>query len=602
MHHFTIGGNMKYLVMTLLLFYSLMALADVAVYSTDGIMLGYADLPDEDGPRLCALPAGTTVQRDGATLQLPTGSYVLAPTGGAAHAPITRDFGFDDATSCLPQQEMDGSISEGADLNGDGYTDIVVTRSFYAYQMFPSDDHGPRVYMQQPDGTFTDETDLRIPQMIMPSFSMCLLDADLDGDTDIFIVNNCYFAPWLKLLINDGNGYFTDESDSRLPAVPDGLEPFKVENICLTNPILEDLVLVYWDVNNSPNLTKGLLMLCNDGTGHYYWDTQGRIPPCEYGVEDIIGGDFDGDGDTDMVYCCADMPTQSAQRAYMQNNGDGFLSDETTTRMPEYLWAGKDVIAYDYDLDGDLDLLDIGITFVGCPINFFNNDGSGHFTISSWQFPPLPDDSINEPRFGLLNDDIYPDLFMPRCTIQDSLNGQPLGYDMILISNGDGTFNDETALLPPHFDFSTSCVLFDYQNDGDLDAFVACSGGSPALNIFYGQHTLYENTLQQTGSGYTPTPPQSDLVIFPNPGRISSAARGAVTSISYHVHDDTQPTYVSIYSITGRKISQLCNQRQTCGKQCIQWNAARDNAASGIYVVEVKNGVYRSTGKMVLIR
>ena len=65
--------------------------------------------------------------------------------------------------------------------------------------------------MQQEDGTFTDETDSRMPLRMDYTHGIAVGDIDGDGDEDLFMVNlagDVDDSP--SLLINDGDEFFTE--------------------------------------------------------------------------------------------------------------------------------------------------------------------------------------------------------------------------------------------------------------------------------------------------------------------------------------------------------------------------------------------------------
>ncbi len=97
------------------------------------------------------------------------------------------------------------------DVNGDGSEDII----------FASVSGGPLVFINSGGGDFTEETEARTPTFDN-SHGIAVADVDSDGDVDVFvtILGGVNTPPTQsRLLLNDGNGFFTDVSDTNLPTV-----------------------------------------------------------------------------------------------------------------------------------------------------------------------------------------------------------------------------------------------------------------------------------------------------------------------------------------------------------------------------------------------
>lgn len=142
------------------------------------------------GPGISALPAKLLIN-DG------TGYYTYAHD--STFSPAPPEFFFMGA----------GSHLKGADFNGDGLTDIFIQEGGTDLEPFPGGQN--RILIRKPDGTFTDETTQRLPIYNDMSHGCAIGDIDNDGDIDIYnnsITGGDLVSPCL--LINDGNGYFTE--------------------------------------------------------------------------------------------------------------------------------------------------------------------------------------------------------------------------------------------------------------------------------------------------------------------------------------------------------------------------------------------------------
>ena len=110
---------------------------------------------------------------------------------------------------------------ESGDVNGDGLDDIVFSIARSNCDSIPGT--RPRVWIQNAAHRFIDETATRVPPLSTSTFDTDLFDADGDADLDILL---CGYSCRSRtspatLLINDGTGTFTDETATRILAIPE---------------------------------------------------------------------------------------------------------------------------------------------------------------------------------------------------------------------------------------------------------------------------------------------------------------------------------------------------------------------------------------------
>lgn len=72
-----------------------------------------------------------------------------------------------------------------------------------------------------------------------------------------------------------------------------------------------------------------------------------------------------------------------------------------------------------------------------------------------------------------------------------------------------------------------------------------------------------------------------------------------VTTINYHVANDAQVN-LTVYDMTGRKISELVNSYAAAGSYSVRFDAT--NLASGVYFYQISAGSYRAVNKMILMK
>ncbi len=189
--------------------------------------------------------------------------------------------------------------------------------------------------------------------------------------------------------------------------------------------------------------------------------------------------DIDGDGDDDLY---------STKNYLFKNLGNGNferLNDFQSLSAPQ---LGNGTSWADYDNDGDVDLF-----LSGNPSLVYLNDGVGNFEVMDET--PLGSGDDNRGWTGAwadYNNDSFVDLVI---THPNSFLG--LGIpSRFFQNNGDGRFTkidsfEFTTLLKPY----TVATWSDYDLDGDVDLFI----GSGPVN-FAAVDYLYNNTLVETGS------------------------------------------------------------------------------------------------------
>ena len=138
---------------------------------------------------------------------------------------------FTEVPGALPAEPFDGHVSgteiRPMDLDGHGGTDLVLA--------FTKDDpfyqgRWLQLLVNDGDGTFTDETSSRLPQAdnVDPApFGLEVGDLDGDGDRDLGVVLGspfcCPGAAWVPpVYLNDGSGHFTPAPPSTFVEPPYG--------------------------------------------------------------------------------------------------------------------------------------------------------------------------------------------------------------------------------------------------------------------------------------------------------------------------------------------------------------------------------------------
>ncbi len=319
---------------------------------------------------------------------------------------------------------------------------------------------------------------------------VALFDYDLDGLIDIYFLNGGALKgtdldppPRNALYRNNGDWTFTDVTETA--GVGDTGHGMGVAAGDYDNDGDEDLY-----INNfGPNV-----FYRNNGDGTFTDVTQ----ESGTGNGDMFGAgvcflDMDQDGDLDLYvgnyvdftyethvpieieghfFKAGPQYYHAVPDTLFRNNGDGTFSDVTgESGIGDARGPSMGIIATDYDEDGDQDV------FV-CNDNAANylwqNDGTGKFkevailTGVAFDFDGKKNASMGV-DCGDYDNDGHVDIFLT-----DWQSEMPVLYRNL----GNGLFEDATSTaritneLFPHVHWGTGLVDFD--NDGDLDLFVAC--------------------------------------------------------------------------------------------------------------------------------
>lgn len=230
------------------------------------------------------------------------------------------------------------------------------------------------------------------------------------------------------------------------------------------------------------------------GRDHWYANLEGSI-----GVEGrgngIAIGDANGDG-LDDVYIC--QPAALPNRLFVRQL-DGSLKDRSAEAGVDWLDSSRGALFVDLDNDGDQDL----VVTQSSQVLVHENDGTGTFELTN-SIPTVSRlFSVNAIDYDNDRDlDLYvcgysgatqirpEDIFASPVPYHDANNGAP---NLLLRNDGNWKFSDVTQTLgldANNLRFSLASFWDDFDNDGDLDVYVAND---------FGRNNLYRND----GSSFT---------------------------------------------------------------------------------------------------
>jgi hypothetical protein len=270
-----------------------------------------------------------------------------------------------------------------ADFNGDGRPDI-----FFADEGMdapPNPGYQNTLVLSAPGGKMVDATD-KLPQQSDMTHSAAAADIDGDDDVDLYVGNiwgQNMIPP--QVWLNDGTGVFS-VATGRLPFPLEDLDSGAYtgsEFVDVNNDTFPDLIL--GDAGDDLAGGPDSVVLLNDGTGHFSL-LDDAVPAKPFAVSDIAldiqPADLNADGYQDLFILFTKGDPWYVGR-YIQvliNNQDGTFRDETSARLPQS--DNNDPwIKWVYLLDLDMDGdLDVVATPVGPPGPlFYLNDGNGVF-------------------------------------------------------------------------------------------------------------------------------------------------------------------------------------------------------------------------------
>ena len=374
---------------------------------------------------------------------------------------------FLEETSRLPSQSFYSNQLSACDFDMDGDMDFVVADG----QGYTSQGSALQVRLYVNDGTgqFTDESIARAGGVTGWFRGVEFGDCDGDGDPDMILAQDYFTAP--VLLINDGNGFFTDESESRLP--DQRLSSARAQFADVDQD--GDLDLAFCDSGTSSRFGSNgrTRLLINDGNGFYQDETAARMIGGSTMSQqmDLLFFDADNDLDLDMYVGTRSSGSTNSSRLWT-NDGKGFFTSSLT--------AGGDFSVYSYDagdIDGDARLDLIGANGAsGNREKLIKNNASGSWSdVTTW-ISPNPGADDNDSKF--LDFDNDGDLDLVIAVLYGS-------RERMYVNDGTGQFTEDTSLITSVSDATLDIAVADFTGDGRADIITVQGEGGNFQNRFY---------------------------------------------------------------------------------------------------------------------
>jgi hypothetical protein len=310
--------------------------------------------------------APTTINKFAATAGLPLflHAVVIAPGGlkiasnfeSVQMQPAAPAPGYlaDEAVTHLPAgyDQLGGNTVEPADINRDGFPDLVITTDFDI-----------RLWINDGAGHFTDETAARITWPGDSPSTVVAGDVDRDGDIDLITGGGYddFVSPPNRLWINVGAGHFVE--DASFPSGEGLASQIELADIERDGDV--DVLIANGSETHLASPGGQSALLINDGMGGFAEDTSfgtalWNDPSFE--MTGIRAGDLDGDGFLDVFVVRSDTAgndgTAGQPEVLLHNNGDGSFTDVSLAKMtPQRSDNSQDARLIDLDGDGDLDIV-----------------------------------------------------------------------------------------------------------------------------------------------------------------------------------------------------------------------------------------------------
>jgi hypothetical protein len=196
----------------------------------------------------------------------------------------------------------------------------------------------------------------------------------------------------------------------------------------------------------------------NDGNDLFVDATSGPLGDPGNGMS-VVWGDYDNDGDLDLY-----LANYGSANKLFRNDGGGVFTDVTSGPLGD-AGNGMGVAWGDYDNDGDLDIY---LSNCGQANKLFRNVGGGIFVDAT--SGPLGDAGCGSGvAWGDYDNDGDLDLYLAN---YDNTGNK------LFRNDGNGVFVDVTSGPLGGPGFCTGVAWGDYDNDGDLDLYIANYGSA----------------------------------------------------------------------------------------------------------------------------
>ena len=411
------------------------------------------------------------------------------------------------------------------DLDGDGWDDVLIANTF---------GDQPKFYLNLGSDAsgwlgLADESTTRLPTLDVGTIQYCGIatgDVNGDGSPDLYFSNYVMDGTTADvLLINDGNGNFTDQGEDLLGELLNTAFGTQASIVDIDQDGDNDIVKLTAESGATPFGDSGVYILYNEGTGNFSnWSSVPSDEPYMFIMED-----FDNNGEDDFYIVDDGADYVNLSSGVTVNSNINFT--QTITPWARTASNGANLRAGDLDGDGDIDLgvADVDTSFPPCETPgdlrsflLLENEGahSGTF-IDPFGAADKPW-AVNMYDFAFIdvNKDGNLDIFSAQCngyglftSTQEPIDPPPAGD---LVVDGDFEAGPVIAETPGWQTYSEGEIIHDVWQvtDGTIDVHYYTMDGS-------GLGLQPEGGLQHIDL-------QGD-----NPGRVIQAIDGLIAGQTY---------------------------------------------------------------------
>jgi len=371
-----------------------------------------------------------------------------------------------------------GSVATG-DFDGDGDRDILITGAIGLENegTIFIEDQTSKIYINDGTGGFSEDTEANL--IGVDDSSVATGDFDGDGDLDLLITGESEGGNVAKIYLNDGAGGFSEDTEASLTGVESGsvsVGDFDGDNVL-------DLLIT----GRTGEIEDGEIaeIYINDGAGGFSEDTEASLTGVEFSTTST--GDFDDDGDLDLLITGFDNVANSVSSIYLNDGLGGFSKDNSNSLVGVSFGS---VATGDFDGDSDIDLF---LTGNGSRTGqFYTNDGTGSFSLNTDANPDGFGNFDGSISTGDYDNDGDLDLLVA------GLDDDRMAA--IYTNDGTGVFSEDTETALTGVAFSASAVS-DFDGDDDLDLLITGldDSGSATAEIYL-NNTANDNTVGNPGA------------------------------------------------------------------------------------------------------